>query len=45
MILAGIVAAGIMVARAAGRPTPTYIAYGSYLCLGVLIFIALGRMG
>ncbi len=45
MILAGIVAAGIMIARAAGRPTPTYIAYGSYLCLGVLIFIALGRMG
>lgn len=45
MAMAGAVAAGILVARAAGRSTPTYIAYGSYLCLGVVLFIALGGMG
>lgn len=45
MAMAGAVAAGILVARAAGRATPTYIAYGSYLCLGVVLFIALGGMG
>ncbi len=45
MLLAGIVSAGILIARRAGRPTPTYIAYGSYLCLGTLLFIALGGMG
>ncbi|PDV99857.1 prepilin peptidase [Candidatus Chloroploca asiatica] len=45
MILAGIVSAGILVVRATGRPTPTYIAYGSYLCLGVILFIASGGMG
>lgn len=45
MLLAGLVSAGILIARRAGRPTPTYIAYGSYLCLGVLLFIALGGMG
>lgn len=44
MLLAGLVSAGILVARRAGRPTPTYISYGSYLCLGVILFIALGGM-
>jgi len=45
MLLAGVVSAGILIARRAGRSTPTYIAYGSYLCLGTLLFIALGGMG
>jgi leader peptidase (prepilin peptidase)/N-methyltransferase len=45
MLIAGLVSAGILVLRRAGRKTPEYISYGSYLCLGVLIFIALGGMG
>ncbi len=45
MLMAGVVSAGIIMARRAGRPAPDYIAYGSYLCLGVVIFIALGRLG
>jgi leader peptidase (prepilin peptidase) / N-methyltransferase len=44
MLMAGLVSAGILIARRAGRPTPTYIAYGSYLCLGALLFIALGGL-
>lgn len=44
MLLAGLVSAGIIVARRAGRATPEYIAYGSYLCLGTLIFIATGGL-
>lgn len=44
MLMAGLVSAGILVARRAGRATPTYISYGTYLCLGVILFIALGGM-
>lgn len=44
MLMAGVVSAGIIVARRMGRPTPEYISYGTYLCLGVLIFIAIGGM-
>jgi leader peptidase (prepilin peptidase)/N-methyltransferase len=44
MALAGLVSAGIIVARRLGRKTPEYISYGSYLCLGVVIFIANGGM-
>lgn len=44
MLMAGAVSAGIIVARRMGRPTPEYISYGTYLCLGVLIFIAIGGM-
>jgi len=44
MLLAGLVSAGIIVARRVGRPTPDYISYGSYLCLGALIFIANGGL-
>jgi len=44
MLLAGVVSAGILVARRLGRDTPEYISYGSYLCLGVLLFIALGGL-
>jgi leader peptidase (prepilin peptidase)/N-methyltransferase len=45
MLMAGLAAAGIIVARRIGRPTPDYISYGSYLCLGVVVFIALGGLG
>jgi leader peptidase (prepilin peptidase)/N-methyltransferase len=45
MLMAGVVSAGILIARRAGRPTPTYISYGTYLCLGVILFIAVGGMG
>jgi leader peptidase (prepilin peptidase)/N-methyltransferase len=45
MLMAGLVSAGILIARRAGRPTPTYISYGSYLCLGVILFITLGGLG
>jgi leader peptidase (prepilin peptidase)/N-methyltransferase len=44
MLMAGLVSAGILVARSTGRATPTYISYGTYLCLGVILFIALGGM-
>ncbi|NTV64295.1 MAG: prepilin peptidase [Oscillochloris sp.] len=44
MLLAGFVSAGIIIARRAGRATSTYISYGSYLCLGALIFIANGGL-
>ncbi len=44
MVMAGVASVGILVARRFGRATPTYIAYGSYLCLGVILFIALGGL-
>ena len=44
MLMAGLASAGILIARRTGRPTPTYIAYGSYLCLGVILYIAFGNM-
>lgn len=44
MLIAGLVSAGILIARRVGRPTPTYIAYGSYLCLGAIVFITLGGL-
>ncbi len=39
MLMAGVVALALIVLRAAGRDVPTYIAYGTYLCLGVLLFL------
>lgn len=39
MFLAGLASLGIILARAAGRNTPIYISYGSYLCLGTLIYL------
>ncbi len=45
IFMAGIVAAGILIARRLGRETPEYLPYGSYLCLGVLIYVALGGLG
>jgi leader peptidase (prepilin peptidase)/N-methyltransferase len=44
MLMAGVASAGILVVRRTGRPTPTYISYGTFLCLGVLLFIATGGM-
>lgn len=44
MLLAGVVSAALLVLRAMGRATPTYIAYGTYLCLGALLFLAAGRL-
>ncbi|ABY35158.1 MAG TPA: prepilin peptidase [Chloroflexus aurantiacus] len=42
VFMAGLVAAGILIARRFGRQTPEYLPYGAYLCLGVLIYVALG---
>jgi leader peptidase (prepilin peptidase)/N-methyltransferase len=44
MLMAGVVSAWIIVARRLGRTTTEYISYGTYLCLGVLLFIAVGGM-
>lgn len=44
MLLAGAVALALIVLRAFGRPVPTYISYGTYLCLGALFFLA-SRVG
>ncbi len=43
MALAGLVSVVLLALRAAGRTAPTYIAYGTYLCLGALLFLAAGR--
>jgi len=45
MLMAGVASAGILLVRRTGRPTPSYISYGTFLCLGVLLFIAMGGMG
>lgn len=45
MLMAGLVSAGILIARRLGQPTPVYIAYGTYLCLGAILFITLGGLG
>lgn len=45
MVIAGVVSAIILVARRAGRSMPQYISYGTFLCLGVILFIAIGGMG
>jgi leader peptidase (prepilin peptidase)/N-methyltransferase len=42
IVLAGIVAFSLIVLRAMGRKVPAYIAYGTYLCLGALLFLAAG---
>lgn len=45
MMMAGVAAAIILVAKAAGRKdTPTYISYGTYLCLGAILYLALNRV-
>jgi leader peptidase (prepilin peptidase)/N-methyltransferase len=45
MLLAGIFAAFIMLARRRGSETPTYISYGTFLCLGVVLYISLWGLG
>jgi leader peptidase (prepilin peptidase)/N-methyltransferase len=41
MLLAGIFSAGLLVLRRSGRPdVPQYISYGTFLCLGVLIYLS-----
>ncbi|WP_322511080.1 prepilin peptidase [Chloroflexus sp.] len=42
IFMAGLVAAGILIARRLGRATSEYLPYGAYLCLGVMIYVALG---
>jgi leader peptidase (prepilin peptidase) / N-methyltransferase len=39
--MAGVVALGLIIARGLGQQVPTYIAYGTYLCLGALLYIAI----
>lgn len=41
MLMAGVVSAGILIARTwlHRRDTPQYIAYGSYLCIGVIVYV------
>lgn len=39
MLLAGIYSTVLIVARAAGRKVPQYIAYGTFLCIGALGFL------
>ncbi len=41
MLAAGVYSAAILLARRFGRKTPTYIAYGSFLCAGAILYIAL----
>jgi leader peptidase (prepilin peptidase)/N-methyltransferase len=41
MVLAGVFALAILAVRAVGRPAPTYISYGSFLCLGAVIYLLL----
>jgi leader peptidase (prepilin peptidase)/N-methyltransferase len=42
MLLAGIFSAVLLVLRKAGRPNvPQYISYGTFLCLGVLVYLSL----
>jgi leader peptidase (prepilin peptidase)/N-methyltransferase len=46
MLMAGIVAVIIVIGRATGRSnTPEYISYGTYLCLGTIVFIVFGGLG
>lgn len=42
--LAGLVSLCIIIARAAGRQTPVYISYGTFLCLGTLLYLTLERI-
>ena len=40
MAMAGLVSLILIIIRSMGRKIPTYIAYGTYLCLGTLLFLA-----
>jgi leader peptidase (prepilin peptidase)/N-methyltransferase len=39
MLLAGVFSIGVMIVRTIRRSTPTYIAYGTFLCLGALGYL------
>ena len=40
MLLAGIFSAVLIVLKRAGRPNiPQYISYGTFLCLGALVYL------
>ena len=41
MLMAGIAALIVIIMRARKLPAPTYLPYGSYLCLGVVLYICL----
>jgi leader peptidase (prepilin peptidase)/N-methyltransferase len=41
MLLAGLYSVAIVALRAAGRPTPQYISYGTFLCLGAIGYLLL----
>jgi leader peptidase (prepilin peptidase)/N-methyltransferase len=41
--MAGLVALVLILLRAVGRKVPQYIAYGTFLCLGALLFLATGQ--
>jgi leader peptidase (prepilin peptidase) / N-methyltransferase len=41
ILLAGIFSTVILLLRRAGRPTPDYISYGTFLCLGTLAYLLL----
>lgn len=43
MALAGLVALALIILRALGHSVPQYIAYGTYLCVGALFFLATGN--
>ena len=42
VVLAGMAALVVIVLRTMGRKVPQYIAYGTYLCLGALLFLVAG---
>lgn len=41
ILLAGVFSAAIIILRRSGRPTPEYISYGTFLCLGTLGYLLL----
>ncbi|MDZ4720916.1 MAG: prepilin peptidase [Roseiflexaceae bacterium] len=44
MLLAGIFSVGVIARRSSGRPSPQYISYGTFLCLGAITYIAVYGM-
>ncbi len=45
MLLAGVYSAAILLGRRGGAAGPQYISYGSFLCVGVLIYLVAGLAG
>lgn len=41
ILMAGLVSIGMLAVRQMGRDIPMYLSYGTYLCLGVLLYVAL----